>query len=62
MAMIAGMAYRAKSLPIESVPSDTVLFCIEFATYSLPFLIYRLLLQMRLVYTKCAVATTISPS
>ena len=27
-AMIAGMAYRARSLPIGSVPNDIVLFCV----------------------------------
>ena len=27
IAMMAGMEYRAKSLPSESVPSDIVLFC-----------------------------------
>ena len=35
MAMIAGMAYRAKSLPSESVPSETVLFCTDDDIYSL---------------------------
>ena len=33
MAMIAGIAYRARSLPSESVPSDTVLFCTDDIYY-----------------------------
>jgi hypothetical protein len=29
IAIIAGIEYRARSLPNESVPNDTVLFCAD---------------------------------
>ena len=43
--MIAGMAYRANSLPMESVPNDTVLFCTVLATCYSP-LIFNFVLSL----------------